>query len=155
MPKSGSIRRISDIGQPRKPTVDECGVLVYVYNESALRDSLGRKRLPEERKVMAPDALNDMAILRYIGNQIGMVFLIFNDDLKDFFRQLAVHPNELWQMPFLWATPGSTEAEFIAEERMGFGLVHASTVAQRPANAFKQAYPKAIHSVVQLILIID
>ena len=140
VPKSGSIRRISDMGQPWKPTVGESGVLVDVHNETALRDSLGRKRFPKERKALEPDALNDMAILRYIGDQIGMMLLMSSDALKDFFRQLAVHPSELWQMPFLWAMPGSTEAEFVAEERMGFGLVHASNVAQRLANAVAQMF---------------
>jgi site-specific DNA-cytosine methylase len=142
VPKGASFRRISDMGQPRKPTVDESGVPVDVYNESAIRDSLGNMRLPKERKALAPDALNDMAILRYIGDQVDLALLMFSDDLKDFFRQLAVHPSELWQMPFLWAAPGSTEAEFVAEERMGFGLAHASNVAQRLANAVTQMFIK-------------
>jgi site-specific DNA-cytosine methylase len=132
-PKKGSIRQISDLGQPRKKTVDEQGVEVEVFNEKVKMDGEGRQKLPHEWKAHPPHILHNMAVLRHIGDLVGLTLCMFSDDLRDFFRQFAIHPSELWMMPFLWAS--GEEPEFITELRVGFGLAHASNVAQRFANA--------------------
>jgi hypothetical protein len=75
-----------------------------------------------------------MASLRYIGDRIGFLLALFSDDLKDFFRQLAVHPSELYKLCFLWVDADDDD-EFIVEKRLGFGPAHASNLAQRLSNA--------------------
>jgi site-specific DNA-cytosine methylase len=145
-PKSGSIRQISDLGQPRTEVVDDLEEPVKVFNEQAKTDSEGEQRLPHEWKAHPPHILNNMAVLRYIGDLCGLVLYMFSDDLKDFFRQFAIHPSELWMLPFLWLGADGEE-EFIVEERMGFGLAHASNVAQRFSNAVIQIFKKEFEKV--------
>lgn len=146
-PKRGSIRRISDMGQPRKELTDEDGESVDVYNRTAAMDKEGQARLPKEHKALSPDMLSDMAALRYIADQLGWTLYSFSDDLEDFFRQFAIHPSELWMMPFIWFNETTLAAEFKNESRMGFGLVHASNVAQRFANAVVHIFLREFEKV--------
>ena len=145
-PKQGSIRQISDHGQPRKDITDDLGEPVKTYNAQAKEHDDGSPKLPHEWKALAPHVLTNMAILKYVGHLTGLVLYIFSDDLKDFFRQLALHPSELWLTTFLWLDAEGDE-EFISEERLGFGLAHASNIAQRFSNAviaiFHKEFQKA------------
>jgi hypothetical protein len=109
-------------------------VPVQVYNVEATTNVDGSPKLPHEWKALAPHVLQNMAVMRYVGDQIGLLLSLFSDDLKDFFRQLAQHPSELYKLCFLWID-SSDDDEFIVENRLGFGLAHASNLAQRLTNA--------------------
>jgi len=66
-PKKATFRRITDVETPRHPAVDSEGVMVRGGN-SGTKATL---TLPKERKGMQEDVMNDEAILRYIGDQLG------------------------------------------------------------------------------------
>ena len=132
--KLNSIRQVTDLGQPHRVVLDDEAEQVQVYNQQATTNEDGSPKLPREWKALAPHVLQNMAALRYIGDLIKMVLCMFSDDLKDFFRQLAVHSSELHKLCFLWID-SEDDAEFIEEKRLGFGPAHASNVAQRLANA--------------------
>ena len=134
VPKVGSIRQVSDLGQPHKEVLDDTAVPVRVYNVEATTNIDGSPKLPHEWKPLAPHVLQNMAVMRYVSDQIGLLLSLFSDDLKDFFRQLAQHPSELYKLCFLWIN-SSDDDEFIVENRLGFGLAHASNLAQRLTNA--------------------
>ena len=151
---TATIRQVSDQGQPRKEVQDEEGSTVEVFNVQAKTHEDGTAKLPHEWKALPTHVLTNMAVLKYIGQLIGLALYIFSDDLKDFFRQLALHPSELWLSAFLWLDE-EDETEFIVEERLGFGQSHASNIAQRFSNAAVAIFHKEFQKADEPYLLED
>ena len=146
-------RRVSEMGSPRKRQKDNDGNPVQPFNVNAKYFEDGSLKLPKEEKLRPQDIMSDGAVLRYIGDLICLALIAWTDDLRDFFNQLKLHPSMLWMLCFHWPMLASELDDsdgtlgYIVEHVLGFGLVFASNIAQRFANAvthiFLQEFDKA------------
>ena len=144
--KKGTLRRrrTSEMGAPRKRKRDSDGTAVQPFNLAAKYFPDGSHKLPKEVKLMPTDIMTDGAILRHIADLVGLPLIAWTDDLRDFFNQLKLHPSLLWMICFHWPLlddPSGTLAT-IVEHVLGYGLVFASNIAQRFANAVTHIFLK-------------
>ena len=91
-------RRISDCGAPRKPCRDSSGAIASSLNgaigfKSCIRD--GTQKFPTESKPRLQTAMRDNAVLQGAAHVWREPVLLFNDDTKDCFNQIFLHPSEI------------------------------------------------------------
>jgi ribA/ribD-fused uncharacterized protein len=136
------MRRISEMGAPRKAVEDTEGVDVEPFNVNAKYFDDGSLKLPQQVMPRPQDVMWDGAVLRYIGDRVGMPVVPWTDDLRDFFNQLKLHPSQLWMMCFPWTDLDDPTGSLhtIVETVVGFGHVFASNIAQRFSNAVTQIF---------------
>ena len=65
--------------------------------------------------------------------------LLFNDDTKDCFNQIFLHPSESWKTSVLWLKVSESTSEcrytHVIEHVFGYGIGNASGFAQRFGNS--------------------
>jgi site-specific DNA-cytosine methylase len=144
--KKGTLkrRRTSDMGAPRKRRQDSDGNPVQPFNVNAKYFPDGSFKQPKEVKLMPTDIMMDGSILRHVADLLGMPLVAWTDDLRDFFNQLKLHPSLLWMICFQWPLLDDDSGSLgtIVEHVLGYGLVFASNVAQRFANAVTHIFLK-------------
>lgn len=139
---TSKLRRISEMGAPRKAAVDTEGVNVEPFNVNAKFFPDGSLKLPQQVMPRPEDVMTDASILRHIGDLTQQPLVAWTDDLKDFFNQLKLHPSELHRMCFNWQDLDDPDGTLktIVETVLGFGHVFASNIAQRFSNAVVQIF---------------
>ena len=135
-------RRISDCGAPRRPCRDSSGALAPSLNDaigfkSCLRD--GTQKFPTESKPRLQTAMRDNAVLQGAARVWREPVLSFNDDTKDCFNQIFLHPSEIWKTSVLWLKLSDIASEcqytHVIEHVFGYGIGNASGFAQRFGNS--------------------
>ena len=135
-------RRISDCGAPRKTCRDGSGTVVSSLNDaigfkSCLRD--GTQKFPTESKPRLQTAMRDNAVLQSAARVWREPVLLFNDDTKDCFNQMFLHPSEIWKTSVLWLKLSEIASEcqytHVIEHVFGYGIGNASGFAQRFGNS--------------------
>ena len=148
---------------PEEPSDDADGVAVTSLNRAVRAepppdrldgdtDPTGRapKGPPEEKpEVLAK--VHDIAILRVAAKAFKTVYG-FVTDLKDFFSQFCLAPEEMWKSVRHTAKaqglsendldPDGNIGIFVTEYRLGFGVSCSSKVCQRFATALVQVFRK-------------
>lgn len=105
-------------------------------------ESSSATKWPKEHKPGLTETMRDIALLRRAAEVTAQPIYSFDDDVKDYFNQLAMASCELWKLClfFLFSssprTPEHAPLPFVSEKRLGFGTHPASNIAQRFSNAF-------------------
>ena len=148
-------RRISDCGAPRKLCRDGSGVIAPSLNDaigfkSELPD--GTPKFPTEHKPRLIHAMRDCAILQSAARVWREPVLSFNDDTKDCFNQIFLHPSQIWMTSVLWLklTDVASDCRYthVIEHVFGYGIGNASGFAQRLGNSL-------LHLVARRMDVVD
>ena len=148
-------RRISDCGAPRKLCRDGSGVPAPSLNDAiGFKTELpdGTPKFPTEHKPRLIHAMRDCAILQSAARVWREPVLSFNDDTKDCFNQIFLHPSQIWMTSVLWLklTDVASDCRYthVIEHVFGYGIGNASGFAQRLGNSL-------LHLVARRMDVVD
>ena len=83
--------------------------------------------------------MRDNAVLQGAARVWREPVLSFNDDTKDCFNQIFLHPSEIWKTSVLWLKLSDIASEcqytHVIEHVFGYGIGNASGFAQRFGNS--------------------
>jgi hypothetical protein len=136
----------------------------------ALKLVRSRSKQGPEPKPTLVMIMHDLVVLRHAAQRMGEPVYLFGDDVKDYFNQLALAPEELWKCGIVFLgsdergdpqLPTSTrDADgnfliFVSELRMGFGLHPNSNIAQQFSEALNALFREDMDAVEDPLLEAD
>lgn len=146
-------RRISDCGAPRKAVFDASSKRVVPLNEAIgfKRVEHGVQKFPTEHKPRMAHAMLDCSVLQSASRVWREPVLQFNDDTKDCFNQIYLHPSQIWLTSVLWlkltGVPSACPYTHVIEHVFGFGIGCASGFAQRLGNSLLHLVSKRMDAM--------
>lgn len=138
-------RRTSDASAPHTLLFDSDSVPVVALNvassEPRVVDGVSYP-IPKEQKPTPRQVMRDLALLMHAATLTGEVVYLFTDDIKDYFNQLRLAPEEEWKsVVTTLAVPGDPGYDaarpsmvYVNERVLGFGTTRSSNYAQRLSN---------------------
>ena len=104
-----------------------------------------KSKWAKEVKPLIVDLMRDVAVFRRAGHRLGVPVYSANDDIKDYFNQLAMARSERHKLGILFITQegdvvgedvvAANQLVFISELQLGFGTHPASNICQRIGDA--------------------
>ena len=92
--------------------------------------------------------MRDNAVLQGAARVWREPVLLFNDDTKDCFNQIFLHPSEIWKTSVLWLKLSEIASEcqytHVIEHVFGYGIGNASGFAQRFGNSLLELVARRI-----------
>ena len=104
--------------------------------KSCLRD--GTQKFPTESKPRLQTAMQDNAVLQGAARVWCEPVLLFNDDTKDCFNQIFLHPSEIWKTSVLWLKLSEIASEcqyILTSPSTSSATASATLAASRSASA--------------------